>query len=43
MKSFEMDWNVKLQEWCCTPDVIDIWRGNSSVLSAVAPQQKKAI
>ena len=42
MKSFEMDWNVKLQEWCCTSDVIDIWRGKSGVHSAVAPQQKKA-
>ena len=41
MQSFEMDWNLKLQEWCCTSDVIDIWRGKSVVRSVEAAQQKK--
>jgi len=42
MQSFEMDWNVKLQEWCCASDIIDIWSGKSPVHSVVAAQQKKA-
>lgn len=41
MQSFEMDWNVKLHEWCCTSDVIDIWHGRSTVHSVEVAQQKK--
>ena len=41
MQSFEVDWNIKLQEWCCTSDVIDIWRGKSALHSVVPAQQKK--
>ena len=33
MESFEMDWNIKLQDWCCSDDVIDMWRENHRSLS----------
>lgn len=42
MQSFEMDWNIKLHEWCCTSDIINIWHEKSVVCSVEAAQQKKA-
>jgi hypothetical protein len=27
MQSFELSWNIKLLERCCSADIIDLWRG----------------
>jgi hypothetical protein len=39
MKSFQLNWNLKLSEWCCSSAIIDMFKMKPAVRTVVSGQQ----